>query len=186
MNLPAGVWTIASDWANLEQAEAWIKKTSAADAWTFRNPQVSEREALGLLRRMRGKAPWLAVHGRSDWANLVQADALIGGHGSLPWEELAQRKTSGQALGFSVHNDAEWQRAKDCRADFILFSPVYPTPSKEEILEVQGLEALAKVCARGIPVIALGGILTPTEAQPCMDAGAHAVAVLRAAGELIL
>ncbi len=186
MNLPTGVWAIASDWSTTAQAETWMTKTSAADAWTFRNPQVSERGAIGLLRRMREKAPWLAVHGRSDWARLVHADAVVGGHRSLPWEELAQQKTSEQALGFSVHNEAEWQRAKDCRADFIFFSPVYPTPSKEGVLDAQGLDALAEICTREIPVIALGGILARAEAQSCMDAGAHAVAVLRAAGELTL
>jgi thiamine-phosphate diphosphorylase len=63
-------------------------------------------------------------------------------------------------------------------ADFVLFGPVYPSPSKPGYRPAAGTAGLAKV-ARGlsIPVFALGGI-SPERVPECLDAGAYGVAVM--------
>jgi len=189
-NLPAGVWTIASGITSEEELERWTEKAAWADAWTFRNPEFSERKTLAALRHMKNLAPFLAVHGRLDWAIQSQADALILGSRSLPWDEIAsivQRlnspRPSGEAtiqLGASVHDHQEVSRALLIGADFLVFGPVWATPSKEGVLEPRGLQRLAGICTEGLPVVAVGGIQNPEQAKACIDEGAHAVAVLRA------
>ncbi len=81
-------------------------------------------------------------------------------------------------IGYSAHDLNEALRAAEEGADYVTFSPIYPTPSKPDH-PGEGLDALSEVCARltGTPVIALGGI-TPDRVQRCLEAGAYGVAVL--------
>jgi thiamine-phosphate pyrophosphorylase len=65
-------------------------------------------------------------------------------------------------------------------ADWVVFGPVYDTPSKRRYGAPQGLDALAKVSGRvRIPVIAIGGI-TPARVGDVRAAGAHGVAAIAA------
>lgn len=62
-------------------------------------------------------------------------------------------------IGKSAHSLQSAMRAQHQRADFVTFSPVYDTPSKQPYGPPQGLEKLQQVCAGlDIPVLALGGI----------------------------
>ena len=81
-------------------------------------------------------------------------------------------------IGYSAHSLEEAQRAKEEGADYIFFSPIFPTPSKPNHPGV-GLEALAHICQKlaPLPVYALGGI-TPDKVQSCFQAGAYGVATL--------
>ena len=64
-------------------------------------------------------------------------------------------------------------------ADFVLFGPVFATPSKAAYGSPQGLERLAEVAsAVACPVIAVGGI-TAGRVAPCRAAGAAGVAAIR-------
>jgi len=91
--------------------------------------------------------------------------------------DVAEAKKSGALTGFSAHDQDEAQRAAHDDADYVSFSPVFPTTSKPDHPSA-GLAALRNVCAGvSIPVLALGG-LTPERVAGCLDAGAHGVAVL--------
>lgn len=64
--------------------------------------------------------------------------------------------------------------------DFIVFGPVYDTPSKRQYGAPQGLQRLAEVVAHvTCPVIAIGGIDTDNLPQ-VLQTGAHGVAMIRA------
>lgn len=180
--VPSGVWAVASSLGGVPAAKAWVDRARSADAWTFRNPACGDREALACLRVLAAEKTFLAVHGRSDWARIGGADALIAGWKSLPWEQLRERAPEG-CLGLSIHEPAEMEQAVDLGARFVFFGPVWPTPEKDGLLTPRGLDGLRTACSFGIPVLAIGGILEAGQAQACREVGAHGVAVLRGAGD---
>lgn len=66
-------------------------------------------------------------------------------------------------------------------ADYVTFSPIYPTDSKPGYGPALGPRALSRFCAASpVPVYALGGIESPWRAAECRRAGAHGVAVMGA------
>ena len=81
-------------------------------------------------------------------------------------------------IGCSVHclDAAEKREAEG--ADFVTYSPIYPTPSKPGYGPAVSTTSLAEV-VKGIklPVFALGG-LTPSRVTECLKAGAFGVAVM--------
>lgn len=81
-------------------------------------------------------------------------------------------------IGCSVHslNAAEKREAEG--ADFLTYSPIYPTASKPGYGPAVGVENLAKVASHiKLPVFALGGI-TPARTTECLAAGAFGIAVM--------
>ncbi len=82
----------------------------------------------------------------------------------------------GFSIGCSVHSfEAAEKRAAE-GADFLTYSPIYPTASKPGYGPAVGVENLAKLVARvKLPVFALGGI-TPARVAECLAAGAFGVA----------
>ena len=81
-------------------------------------------------------------------------------------------------IGCSVHYFDEAEKREAEGADFLTYSPIYPTASKPGYGPAVGVENLAKVAAGvKLPVFALGGI-TPARATECLAAGAFGVAVM--------
>ena len=93
-------------------------------------------------------------------------------------ETIKARTDDNLYVGCSVHSlDAAQKRATE-GADFVTYSPIYPTASKPRYgpaVGVAGLAAVAK--AVKLPVFALGGI-TPERVPECLTAGAFGVAVM--------
>lgn len=81
-------------------------------------------------------------------------------------------------VGCSVHSlDAAHKREAE-GADFVTYSPIYPTASKPGYGPVVGVERLAEMAESvKLPVFALGGI-TPDRVGECLAAGAFGVAVM--------
>jgi thiamine-phosphate pyrophosphorylase len=119
----------------------------------------------------------------NDRVDLVMALNLAGVHlraNSLP-VTLARRLLGPTRLvGVSTHSVDEVRRANEEGADYVLFGPVFDTPSKRSFGAPLGLEALAEACRQSIiPVFAIGGV---TGARVCdvRRAGAYGVAVIGA------
>ena len=180
---PRGVWAIASDLESATEAMQWADGAACAQAFSFRSTQPqSARISLACLQSLRERLPWLAVHARASWARLVGADALIVGSRGLPVFETQQLWDS--SLGLSSHSPDDLQIAQSGGFAFAFASPIWATPSKAGILEPLGLETLRnQVADFDVPLIALGGVSTPAQVAQCAEAGAHGVAVLRAAQE---
>ena len=71
------------------------------------------------------------------------------------------------------------QQAQHAGADYVIFGPVFPTPSKAKFGAPQGVARLEELCRKlSIPVIAIGGI-TLENAQECMRAGTAGIAAIR-------
>ncbi len=80
--------------------------------------------------------------------------------------------------GCSVHSQSALHLAEKASADYLLFGPVFDTPSKRIYGPPQGLEKLGELCqATSLPVFALGGI-TQKNAPLCMAKGAYGIAAL--------
>jgi thiamine-phosphate pyrophosphorylase len=119
------------------------------------------------------------INGRPEVAIAVGADGLQRGH-DAPAVSLLKDRAPGLLIGASVHSVEEARAAERDQADFVVFGPVYDTPSKRPYGPAQGVDALRKVGqAVTIPVFAIGGITAERVAE-VRFAGAHGVAVISA------
>lgn len=147
------------------------KDLGAMDLLTLARP-LSE-----LTRRFGAR---LFINDRADVALAVEAHGVQRGHTSLPIP-LLRRVVGGRLLiGASVHSLEEARAAELDGADFLVFGPVYDTPSKRPYGPPQGVDALRRVVQQAhIPVFAIGGI-TPERVIEAMSAGAYGVGVISA------
>jgi len=144
------------------------------------DPDTFARAAEALVPVLQAENPnlLLSVNTHLEVAQRLGLGLHVGRRGPSV-AEARRRLGSGTLLGYSAHDLDAARRAADEGADYLLFSPIFPTTSKPGVPAV-GLEALAAVCrAVPIPVLALGGI-TPERVSVCLQQGAHGVAVVSA------
>ena len=119
----------------------------------------------------------LFINDRVDIALAVGADGVHCRETSLP-PGVVRRIAPGLLLGASVHAEDTARRAAQQGADFVLFGPVFDTPSKQPYGPPQGLDALESLARKiDIPVFAVGG-LNPARAARCLQGGAYGVAAV--------
>ena len=122
----------------------------------------------------------LLINDRLDVAlALDAAGAHLAGHSLSPAQA---RRVLGpdKLLGVSTHGLDEARQAMRAGVDFIVFGPVFDTPSKRQYGAPQGLQRLAEIVAHvTCPVIAIGGIDAANMPQ-VLQTGAHGVAMIRA------
>ncbi len=165
--------------------ETWLGDLAAAgvDAVQLRAKGLADRELLALARRARTSLPaaTLSINGRPDVALVAGADGVHLPADGLPVpviRGLASRLGRDLLVGRSTHRPEEVAAARDEGADYVTFGPVYATPSKAEFGAPQGLEALARAAAHGLPVLAIGG-LSPSRLPDVAAAGAAGAAGIR-------
>ena len=128
----------------------------------------------------RGHGARLIVNDRVDVALAVCADGVQRTHASLPVDDIRRIVVGGMKIGASVHSLEDALDAERRGADWLVFGPLYDTPSKRRWGAPQGLERLAEVSAAvRIPVVAIGGI-TPERVGDVRAAGAAGVAAIAA------
>lgn len=122
----------------------------------------------------------LIINERPDVALASGADGVHLGAGSLPVAVVRQLLGRKMIIGYSAHAVDEALRAEADGADFVTFSPVYPTPSKAAYGAPCGVRKLADAArALEIPVIALGGI-SETNITEALSADIQGIAVISA------
>jgi thiamine-phosphate pyrophosphorylase len=148
----------------------------------MRERDLPTRELAALIRAVRtavtGRSTRVLVNDRVDLALALDADGVHLRANSLPTGRVRTMIGPGHLLGVSTHSLEEVRRAQEDGADFVVFGPVYETPSKRIYGMPQGLEGLSQVCkiAR-VPVFAIGG-MTPGRVVEVRRAGAHGAAVV--------
>ena len=105
------------------------------------------------------------VHLRSDSVSVPIARRLLG---------------PDRLIGISTHSVDDVRRASHDGADYIVFGPIFDTPSKRSFGPALGLEQLADACRESaVPIFAIGGI-TCERVRDVRRAGARGVAVIGA------
>ena len=122
----------------------------------------------------------LFINDRLDVALAVEADGAQLGKTSIPIESARNLLGPEKLIGASVHALTEATEAKRSGADFILFGPVYFTPSKAAYGPPQGLTALKQIVEKiSSPIYAIGGI-KPQNIEETKRTGIRGVALISA------
>ena len=120
----------------------------------------------------------LFINSRIEIAMSIGADGLHLPGDSASLEKVIEQTNGCFIIGSSVHTLTEAKQRATEGADFITYSPIYPTLSKPDYGPAVGVEGLRNITEEvNIPVFALGGI-TPERVLECLDAGAYGVAVM--------
>lgn len=151
----------------------------------IREKDLGERELAELAEEALRRVPEscrILINGRIDVALATGAGGAHLGENAMPAAEakrLLRAREGKFLLGASVHSAGAAERAEKAGADYVIYGPVYATPSKAVYGEPQGLARLGDVGRRvSIPVIAIGGI-TLENAGACYESGAGGVAGIR-------
>jgi thiamine-phosphate pyrophosphorylase len=138
-------------------------------------------------RSVHSKGPGAArilVNDRLDVALAERAGGVHLGENGLSVAEakrLCEAHTSGKdfLIGVSCHSLEAAKSAAGDGASYLLFGPVFATPSKAAFGAPQGLGPLTEVCRSvSIPILAIGGV-TLENAAACFAAGASGIAAIR-------
>ena len=104
-----------------------------------------------------------------------------GGHlpaAAGPVDAVKAQSDGSLYVGCSVHSLDAAQKREAEGADFVTYSPIYPTASKPGYGPAVGIAGLTEVAdSVNLPVFALGG-MTPARVAECLAAGAFGVAVI--------
>ncbi|MBM3162338.1 MAG: thiamine phosphate synthase [Chlorobi bacterium] len=127
--------------------------------------------------RAAGTGAKILVNERADIAAAAALDGVHLQESSCPADKLRSLKGA-MLTGKSTHSPDSAMRAVDEGVDYLVFGPVFDTPSKRRFGSPQGTEKLHVVCRTvPVPVFAIGGI-SPENAALCRSAGAHGIAAI--------
>ncbi|MFP4620088.1 MAG: thiamine phosphate synthase [Bacteroidales bacterium] len=135
-------------------------------------------EALQVKKILEPYGVPLLINDRVDVALAVEADGVHLGQTDMPYEMARKILGKDAIIGLSVENYEQAKEADKLNLDYIAISPVYTTPTKEELTEALGLEGvrrITEIC--GHPSVGIGSI-KPHNAREVIHAGADGVAVV--------
>ena len=155
---------------------------AGVSAIQLREKDLSDTEyiklAEPLFKLCHAYSAQLFINARVKIAMSIGADGLHLPGDSASVQKVIEETNRRFIIGSSVHTLTEARQREIEGADFITYSPIYPTLSKPGYGPAVGLEGLRNVTEGvNIPVFALGGI-TPERVSECRDAGAYGVAVM--------
>ncbi|MEO5954887.1 MAG: thiamine phosphate synthase [Nitrospiraceae bacterium] len=158
--------------------------TVGAPAIQLRERDLSVRDLLALAREVQAVTSrhrsQLLINDRVDIALALEGAGVHLRSNSLPVSAARQLLGAERLLGMSVHGVEEAVQAESQGADYVIFGPIYATPSKQVFGPPLGLHSLEKVCRLvRIPIIGIGGV-TAARVAEMRQAGAFGVAVITA------
>ncbi|MDE2059630.1 MAG: thiamine phosphate synthase [candidate division NC10 bacterium] len=153
-----------------------------AKAIQLREKDLSTRDLYELVERLlpvvHGRGACLLINDRVDLALALPVDGVHLSRTSLPPAETRALLGPARLIGVSCHSLEEAIEAEKGGGDFIVFGPLFPTPSKVAYGAPVGLAQLTEVRQQvRLPILGIGGITT-LNAASMMAAGADGVAVI--------
>ena len=135
-------------------------------------------DQIGQLTRTRGSQ--LLINDRIDIALSVQGAGVHLRSDSLSVSVVRKLVGTDRRVGVSVHSVSEAMQAEAEGADYVVFGPIYETPSKHMYGRPLGLSKLEEAArAVRVPIVGIGGV-TAARARDMRSAGAFGVAVIAA------
>lgn len=151
----------------------------------LRAKQMASGALLQLAREIAADAATagarLIVNDRADIAALAGAAGVHVGQEDLPVPAVRRIVGSDAVVGLSTHTLEQLEAALDEPVSYVAVGPVFGTGTKDTGYTARGLEMLreaaARAAARGIPLVAIGGI-TLDRAREVWAVGAASAAVI--------
>jgi thiamine-phosphate pyrophosphorylase len=155
-----------------------------ARAIQLREKNLSDRDLYELARRLlalvRSRDAVLLVNDRIDLALALPLDGVHLARTSLPPTEARRLLGSRRLIGVSCHTPEEANEAAGGDADFIVFGPLFPTPSKAAYGPPVGLGRLREARRQfRRTIFGIGGIAAENAAD-VIASGAEGVAAVSA------
>ncbi len=151
-----------------------VRAKSASGAWL-----LDTTSAIVALAHAEGAI--VIVNDRADIARLAGADGVHVGQDDLAPAAVRSIVGTERLVGVSTHTIEQVEAAVLEPVDYVAIGPVFGTSTKSTGYEAVGLErvrAAARAArARGLPIVAIGGI-TLDRAADVIEAGAASVAVI--------
>jgi thiamine-phosphate pyrophosphorylase len=150
----------------------------------LREKDLNGRELFALAEKTRrlclDYGATLFINDRIDVALAVDADGVQLGSASVPLDAARQLLGGTGLIGASTHSLQEAQDAERYGADFVLFGPVFFTPSKAAYGAPQGTGALREIVEKiSLPIYAIGGVTADNVAETTKT-GVCGIAVISA------
>jgi thiamine-phosphate pyrophosphorylase len=175
--------------ALLQQASAAVH--AGVELIQIREKQLTARflfeltaSVVSIVRGSGAHATRVLVNDRADIAAAAGADGVHLTTSSLTPDVI--RKTLGAKflIGVSTHSLIEARNAHAQGADFAVFGPVFPSPSKAKYGPPLGLGKLAEAARelKAFPLLALGGV-SLENVNECLAAGASGIGGITLFGE---
>ncbi|WP_337287810.1 thiamine phosphate synthase [Candidatus Methylomirabilis sp.] len=155
-----------------------------AKAIQLREKDLSTRDLYKLIERLlplvRGRGAHLLINDRVDLTLALPIDGVHLARTSLPPAETRALLGPTRLIGVSCHSLEEAIEAERGGADFIVFGPLFPTPSKAAYGSPVGLTQIKEMRRQiRLPILGIGGVTTPNAAS-VMASGTDGVAVISA------
>lgn len=153
----------------------------------LREKDLGGRALLELAREVKrlcdGYGAELFVNDRVDVALAADAAGVHLAADSMPAATARALLGADRKIGVSTHSPAEVRAAARAGADFVVFGPVFATPSKTRFGDPQGPAALrAATDGARLPVFAIGGVAEGNLPE-IKAAGTDRVALISAVSE---
>ncbi len=169
-----------------EKSDLVIRLAAAAAAMRIPLIQIREKNlparmvfdlASAVAKITNNTATRILINDRADIALAANADGVHLTADSLSARIVRENFPENFIVGVSAHSFEKAALAERDGADFVTYSPIFPTPGKDA---PQGIERLREVCGRlnPFPVIALGGVDGGNFAD-ALAAGARGFAAIR-------
>ncbi|CBE69637.1 Thiamine-phosphate pyrophosphorylase [Candidatus Methylomirabilis oxygeniifera] len=155
-----------------------------AKAIQLREKDLSTRDLYQLVERLlpivRGRGASLLINDRVDLTLALPIDGVHLSRTSLPPAEARALLGPARLVGVSCHSLEEVIEAERGGADFIVFGPLFPTPSKAAYGPPVGLMRLSEVRRQvRLPILGIGGV-TVVNVASVVAAGADGAAMISA------